>query len=93
MEGKEMSAIKPRITQAIVRVLQECKGRALPLRALATYANARSGVPAALDDIQLHVSDLQVKGYVEQVASPLNPSSLEYRISELGEQVPLPPDV
>ena len=87
-----MNATKPKITQAIMRVLQECKGRAIPLRALATYANARSGIPAGLDDIQLHVSDLQVRGYVEQVAQPLNPSVIEYRITELGEQVPLPPE-
>jgi len=89
-----MSIIKTKQSQAIIKVLQECNGRSLPVRALATYVNGRIGVPTTFDDIRTHVADLVLRGYVEHiVASPLNPADLEYRITELGMEVPVPSNI
>ena len=85
-----MSIIKTKTSQAILKVLQECDGRAVTLRALTTYASPRIGIPATIDDIRLHLSDLELRGYAEHIASPLNPSELEYRVTELGMQIALP---
>ncbi|MCL1921982.1 MAG: hypothetical protein FWG50_13080 [Kiritimatiellaeota bacterium] len=85
-----MSIIKTKTSQAVLKVLQECAGRAIGIRALTTYASPRIGVPATLTDIRLHLSDLEVHGYVERVASPLNPEDFEWRVTELGMEVAIP---
>jgi len=80
-----MSNIDTKISNAIVQVLQECNGRALGVRALATYINPSLAVPASAEDVQRHVADLEGKGYVERVAHPLNANELTYRITESGK--------
>ena len=76
--------IDTRLSKAIITVLQECDGRTLGIRPLATYVNAALPVPATPDDVRRHVADLESKGYVERQASPLNAAELTWRITDAG---------
>jgi hypothetical protein len=86
-----VNPVKTKTLNAVMAVLQECGGRPLSLRALTTYVNGRSAAPATEEDVRLHLGHLALRGYAEHVASPLNPADLEYRATELGEQLSLPP--
>lgn len=82
-----MPAIDPDISQAIITVLQECAGKPLAIRPLTTYANGYLRVEVLPADVQLHISDLERKGYVERRANPFAPSSLEWVISPSGKNL------
>lgn len=76
-----MNTIDPDISQAIITVLKECAGKPLSVRALTTYVNGYTRAPATVADVQLHVTDLETKGYVTRIANRFNPTMLEWVIT------------
>ena len=80
-----MQDIDPNISQAIVKVLQECgRNKPLAIRPLTTFANGNLRVEATPEDVQRHVTDLERKGYVERRANRFNASVLEWAITDAG---------
>ena len=88
-----MSAPQTRVIQALLKILQECKGRSLSPRALVTYATGRTGVPLTDNDVGMLLDDLVAKGYAARTANALNPSDVEYRVTMAGSEVLLPPGI
>ena len=77
--------IDTEVSQAIVQVLKECGGRPIAVRPLTTYANGYTRAPASPAVIQEHIADLERKGYVTRVASPLNPSDISWILTPDGK--------
>ncbi len=80
-----MQDIDPNVSQAIIKVLQECgKNKPLAVRPLTTFSNGNLRVEASAEDIQRHINDLERKGYVERRANPYNASQLQWAITDSG---------
>lgn len=80
-----MSDIDPDVSKAIVTVLKECAGKPLAVRPLSTYVNGYTRSPATVADVQRHVDDLEQRGYVQRIADRLNPSQLQWLLTDAGK--------
>ena len=80
-----MNEIDPDLSQAIIKVLQECAGKPLSVRALSVYVNGYTRVAAVPADVQRHIDELETRGYVVRTANRFNPALLEWSITHSGK--------
>lgn len=79
--------IDPDVSQAVVLVLKECAGKPLSVRALTTYVNGYTRTTVGVPDVQLHIDDLESKGYVQRKANRFNSAMLEWSITDSGKNL------
>lgn len=77
--------IDPDVSSAIVQVLKECAGKPLGVRPLSVYVHGYVRVAVTPADVQLHIDDLESKGYVERRANRLAPGQLEWVLTDSGK--------